>query len=157
MKRKGARHHTNIWKKGSGRTVPYSPQQRKHLLLALMLIEAVGCNDLNHGTADDHTPILIPLLFAVKPLSCQYLNENQEEANKVLVDVFNIGTVGDLSAHQVMAKAREKMDFNWKFTNDNFTYYQQLADTANDLGYVKQEVDVKSLFDLSFVEGVIEE
>ncbi|MCQ6277289.1 ABC transporter substrate-binding protein [Bacillus sp. V3B] len=87
----------------------------------------------------------------------QYLNENQEEANQVLVDVFNIGAVGDLPADQVMAKAREKMDFNWKFTNDNFTYYQQLADTANDLGYVKQEVDVKSLFDLSFVEGVIEE
>lgn len=82
------------------------------------------------------------------------LNGDQEKANSVLVDVFNIGEVGDLSAEQVIAKASEKMTYEWQFDNDDFDYYQKLADAAYDLGYVDKEVDVKKLLDLSFVDGV---
>ncbi|WP_283152566.1 MULTISPECIES: ABC transporter substrate-binding protein [Bacillales] len=83
------------------------------------------------------------------------LNEDQDKANKVLVDAFNIGEVEDVSPEEVIAKAKEKMTYEWQFDDDDFEYYQQLADAAYDLGYVDKEVDVKKLMDLSVVDGVM--
>ncbi|TWI57940.1 ABC transporter substrate-binding protein [Halalkalibacter nanhaiisediminis] len=86
-----------------------------------------------------------------------YLNEDPENANQVLVEVFNIGAIEGVAAEDVIAQAKEKLSFDWQFTSDDFTYYQELADAAYELGYVNQEIDVESLFDLTFVEGVIKE
>ena len=82
------------------------------------------------------------------------LNEDPEKANKVLVDVFNIADVEGVPAEQVIARAKEKMTYDWQFDENDFEYYQQLADAAYDLGYVDKKVDVKKLMDLSFVDGV---
>jgi NitT/TauT family transport system substrate-binding protein len=82
------------------------------------------------------------------------LNKDPEKANKVLVDVFNIADVEDVPAEQVIAKAKEKMTYDWQFDEDDFEYYQQLADAAYDLGYVDKKVDVQKLMELSVVDGV---
>ena len=65
--------------------------------------------------------------------------------------------VGDIPAEEVIAQAKEKLEFDWKFKKDDFSYYQKLADAAYELGYVDESVDVESLFDLTFVEGVVTE
>ena len=87
----------------------------------------------------------------------RFLNEQNEEANQLLAEVFNIASVGDYSPEEVIIKAREKMNYDWQFIDDDFEYYQQLADASYELGYVDEKIDVKTLFDLDVVEGVVRE
>ncbi|MDC3417538.1 ABC transporter substrate-binding protein [Aquibacillus salsiterrae] len=84
------------------------------------------------------------------------LNEANTEINQTLVDVFNIESIGDTVAEDIIKKAKENLTFSWEFNDDDFVYYQQLADAAYELGYIEKEVDTKSLFNLDFVEGVKE-
>jgi ABC-type nitrate/sulfonate/bicarbonate transport system substrate-binding protein len=83
------------------------------------------------------------------------LNEANSDANQTLVEVFNIEDIGDVAAEDIIKKAKENLTFGWQFNDDDFVYYQQLADAAYNLGYIEKEVDVKSLFNLDFVEGVL--
>ncbi len=99
----------------------------------------------------------VQTFMQVHQSTIQYLNTNQGNADKVLVNTFNIKPVGNIPAEQVIAKAKEKMVFDWKFNNGNFSEYQQLADASYKLGYVNKKIDVKSLFDLTFVKGVLKQ
>ncbi|XJZ27312.1 ABC transporter substrate-binding protein [Bacillota bacterium Lsc_1132] len=101
-------------------------------------------------------PEAVHAFMQVHQSTIQYLNNDQGNANQVLVKTFNIKAVGDVPAEQVIAQAKKKMVFDWKFNEKNFAGYQKLADAAYELGYVNKKVDVKSLFDLSFVKGVVE-
>ncbi|TKD71845.1 ABC transporter substrate-binding protein [Pseudalkalibacillus hwajinpoensis] len=102
-------------------------------------------------------PKAVSEFMNVHQSTIEYLNEDQEKANKVLVDVFNIAQVEDVPPEEVIAKAKEKMVFEWQFNKEDFQYYQQLADAAYELGYVNKKVDVQELLDLTFVEGVVKD
>ncbi|WP_246944906.1 ABC transporter substrate-binding protein [Bacillus pinisoli] len=102
-------------------------------------------------------PEAIKAFMEVHQSTISYLNNDQEDGNEVLVDVFNIQDVAGVKAVDVIAQAKEKMVFDWQFSQSDFDFYQQLADVAFELGYVDQEVDVSSLFDLTVVEGVVKE
>lgn len=100
-------------------------------------------------------PEAVKTFMEVHKATIDQLNGDPEKANEVLVDAFNIGEVEDLAPEQVIAKANEKMTYGWQFDDNDFEYYQKLADAAYDLGYVDKKVDVKNLMDLSFVDGVM--
>ncbi|WP_227939579.1 ABC transporter substrate-binding protein [Alkalihalobacillus deserti] len=105
----------------------------------------------------ENNPDVVRAFMDVHQSTIAYLNEEEETANRVLVEAFNIADVGDVPAEEVIVKAKEKLEYDWKFKKDDFNYYQQLADAAYELGYVDEPVDVETLFDLTFVEGVVTE
>ncbi|MBH0229201.1 ABC transporter substrate-binding protein [Halobacillus yeomjeoni] len=106
----------------------------------------------------NNKPEAIRAFMDVHQSTIEFLNDEEKNADKILADVFNVEAVGNVQPEEVIAKAKSKMTFEWKFDEEDFSYYQQLADAAYELGYVDQKVDVKQdLMNLSFVEGVVKE
>lgn len=86
------------------------------------------------------------------------LNQSPQETNQVLAAAFQFPAV-ELEGRryqpsEVIATARQRMRFDWRFAESDFSYYQSLADAARELGYVKQRVAVRGLFDLRLLAEV---
>jgi ABC-type nitrate/sulfonate/bicarbonate transport system substrate-binding protein len=97
----------------------------------------------------------IQLFVETHQQAIHFLNKKTEDANQVLADVFNISQVEDYSPAMVVEKARENMNYDWQFSSGDFEYYQLLADSAYELGYIDQKLNLETLFDLTVIEGVV--
>lgn len=97
----------------------------------------------------------IQLFVEIHQQAIHFLNNNAKDANQVLAEAFNISQVEEYSPSKVVEKAREKMNYDWQFSNEDFEYYQLLADSAYELGYIDQKLNLETLFDLTIIEGVV--
>jgi len=89
--------------------------------------------------------------------SINFINENKEEAAEVLVQSFNIPSATDQSGKEwapkdVLMKALERHSFDHKITQEDFTFYQEVADLNHQLKMIDEPFDVDTLFDKNWIQ-----
>lgn len=89
--------------------------------------------------------------------SIAFIQENQDQAADILVKNFNVPKVTDESgkaweSKEVLLKALERHSFDYKITDEDFAFYQEVADMNHQLKMIEQPFEVNTLFDRSWAE-----
>jgi NitT/TauT family transport system substrate-binding protein len=87
----------------------------------------------------------------------QFLEENREQAAEILVKAYNVPEITDKDGNvwapnDVLLKALERHTFDYKITEEDFDFYQQIADTNYNLEMIENQFNVNQLFDTSWIE-----
>ncbi|TWI54689.1 ABC transporter substrate-binding protein [Halalkalibacter nanhaiisediminis] len=88
--------------------------------------------------------------------SVAYLNEKPEEAAAVLAETFNLPEIKSTgktwTATEVMEKALANQHYEAEFSEEDFAFYQELADANHRLELIDEPFDIQSIFNLTWVE-----
>ncbi|OMP68228.1 ABC transporter substrate-binding protein [Domibacillus epiphyticus] len=89
--------------------------------------------------------------------SIQFIQDNKDEAADILVKNYNVPGITDQSgkawdAKDVLLKALERHQFNDKITEEDFTFYQEVADMNYELKMIDKPFNVESMFDKDWVK-----
>ncbi|WP_158023550.1 ABC transporter substrate-binding protein [Domibacillus antri] len=89
--------------------------------------------------------------------SIQFIQENKDEAADILVNNYNVPGITDQNgkaweAKDVLLKALERHSFDDKITEEDFAFYQEVADMNYELKMIEQPFDVEAMFDQGWVE-----
>lgn len=88
--------------------------------------------------------------------SIEDLNQNVEEAAEVLAKAFNVpeikGTDKTYTPTEVMTQALKRNKFEYKFTDADLKYYQEVADNSFTIKSIEKQLDVTTIIDTSWVK-----
>jgi NitT/TauT family transport system substrate-binding protein len=89
--------------------------------------------------------------------SITFIQENQDQAADILVKNFNVPKITDESgkaweSKDVLLKALERHSFDYKIADEDFAFYQEVADMNYQLKMIDQPFETDTLFDKSWVE-----
>jgi NitT/TauT family transport system substrate-binding protein len=90
-----------------------------------------------------------------------YLNSSLDAGNDIIAQAFKLEEVTDeqgmkYSGADVVAKARERLGWEWNITDEDKNFIQRLMDYSLSLGYIKESLDVNDLVDLSLAKEAIQ-
>jgi NitT/TauT family transport system substrate-binding protein len=86
-----------------------------------------------------------------------FIQQNKEAAAEALVKAFNVPKTTDQAgktweASEVLKKALERHTFDYKITDEDLKFYQEVADYNHQLKMIDNPFDVKTLFDTSWIQ-----
>lgn len=84
------------------------------------------------------------------------LNSNAKDNAEVLAKAFNVpeikGTDKTYTPAEVITQALKRNKFEYKFTDADLKYYQEVADNSLKIKSLEQPLDVKTIIDTSWVK-----
>ncbi|OLN22177.1 hypothetical protein BTO30_10515 [Domibacillus antri] len=88
--------------------------------------------------------------------SIDYIHENQKESAAALAKAFKVPEIEAAgktwTPAEVMEKALANQQYEAAFSDEDFNFYQQLADANYKLKLIDQPFDVQSVFDLNWIK-----
>jgi len=87
----------------------------------------------------------------------EFLNSSPTAGNEIIAKAFKLSAVkgpnGKMySAVDVVAKARERLGWDWKITKSDKAFIQRLMNYSHQLGYIKKPLKAEQLVDTSFID-----
>jgi NitT/TauT family transport system substrate-binding protein len=88
----------------------------------------------------------------------QFLNQNKGEASQLLAQNFNLPSIKQgnktWTAKDIIEKALDRQSYDAEVTDQDYAFYQQVADANYKIKLVNSPFDVKKLFDTSWLQAV---
>ncbi|WP_424767681.1 ABC transporter substrate-binding protein [Paenibacillus sp. sgz302251] len=103
----------------------------------------------------DHPDLVAKFMIGHKA-AISYLNDNAKDAAEVLAKFFNIPAIEAQSKtwtpQDVMAKALLKQRYEAEFSEEDYLFYQQLANANYQLKMINEPFDIKAIMNLTWIE-----
>ena len=88
--------------------------------------------------------------------SIEDLNQNTQEDAEVLAKAFNVpeikGTDKTYTPAEVITQALKRNKFEYKFTDEDLKYYQEVADNSFTIKSIEKKLDVSTIIDTTWVK-----
>ncbi|OAB43906.1 ABC transporter substrate-binding protein [Paenibacillus antarcticus] len=88
--------------------------------------------------------------------SIEELNQNVTENAEVLAKAFNVpeikGTDKTYTPTEVITQALKRNKFEYKFTDDDLLYYQEVADNSFTIKSIEKQLDVSTIIDTTWIK-----
>ncbi|OAB32042.1 hypothetical protein PMSD_18020 [Paenibacillus macquariensis subsp. defensor] len=88
--------------------------------------------------------------------SIEDLNQNTQEDAEVLAKAFNVpeikGTDKTYTPAEVITQALKRNKFEYKFTDEDLKYYQEVADNSFTIKSIEKQLDVSTIIDTTWIK-----
>ena len=101
-------------------------------------------------------PAIMKVLKAHKQ-AVAYLNSSPTAGNEIIAKAFKLSKVKGpdgkvYSGVDVVAKARERLGWDWKFSKGDKAFIQRLMNYSYKLGYIRKPLKAQQLLDTRFID-----
>jgi len=88
--------------------------------------------------------------------SIEDLNQNTQEDAELLAKAFNVPEIKGIdktyTPTEVITQALKRNKFEYKFTNEDLKYYQEVADNSFTIKSIEKQLDVSTIIDTTWIK-----